>query len=137
MLPITLCGGNCLLVCSRGSVLRRKISSGVMTLADCAISRSAQVLSRSHGKKRWVFMLLTQIFRTNRQLPDALPGRGENRVSDSRNNLRRTGLSDPTRRVLARNDVHFHHWHLVDSQDVVFVEIGLLHASAIDRYSAL
>src|SRR6185312_4635473 len=69
----------------------------------------------------------------DRQLPHSLARRGKDRIRNCRSDRRHAGLSDATGILRARHDVYFDHGRIVDPNDVVPVEVALLHAAFVDR----
>src|SRR5262245_61715254 len=71
--------------------------------------------------------------RIDRQPADANAGGREDCVGKRRRSSVRPGLSDTTRSLGARDQVHLDRRHLVDAQQPIVVKIALLHAAALDR----
>src|SRR5215469_4234473 len=81
----------------------------------------------------WSGWGLREIVRAHRHSPETLSRGGKDRVADGRRNRGHAGFTDPSRRGMARYEMDFDHRHFVDAQDIVLVEVGLLHAAAVDR----
>jgi len=86
---------------------------------------------RLSGRRKWN-RRLRQLRRPDRQLPDPLPRRRENRVHHRRRNARNRRFPRPTRILHARDYVNLDIRNLIDPHDVVIVEVGLLHPPALD-----
>jgi hypothetical protein len=87
------------------------------------VARPSAGLDRCH---------LCEIFAADGHAAQALAGGSEDRVAYRGSDDRETGFADARRSLGARHDVYLDPRRLVDARHCVIVEIGLLHAPAID-----
>jgi hypothetical protein len=69
----------------------------------------------------------------DRQLPNSLARRGEDRVGDRRYYRRRTRLTDAPRRLRALDQMDVDQRRLVNAQHPIVIEIALLDAAVLNR----
>src|SRR5262245_3799146 len=70
--------------------------------------------------------------RIDGKLPQALACCGKDRVGHCRGNSRSPGFADSARWVLTLDNVNLDGRRLIDAQDFVSIEIGLLHTSVFE-----
>jgi hypothetical protein len=68
----------------------------------------------------------------DRQLSEALAGGGEDRIGEGGGDQRSTGLAHSARQLRTLDDVDLDGRRLIDAQDLVRVEIGLLDTAVLD-----
>src|SRR5258706_6893361 len=71
-----------------------------------------------------------------RQLPNALAGRGKNRVRHGSRGDRRARFANSAGRFPVAHQVYLDGRHLVDPKDANVVEVGLLHSALLERHFA-
>src|SRR6266852_5901913 len=74
-----------------------------------------------------------ELARVDRKRPDALAGERVDRVADGGGDAGDAGLAEAAGFVAGVENVDLDQGHLVDSQHLVVVEVGLLDASLVDR----
>src|ERR1700687_4642399 len=72
-----------------------------------------------------------------RQLPDSLPGRREDRVGDSRGGDRRPRLADPSGLLAVAHQIDFDRRRLVYPKHANVVKVRLLHPAVLERDLAI
>src|SRR5690348_387154 len=70
-------------------------------------------------------------FSVDRHAPQRYTGRGVNCISERRNRGGRARLADAAGRFAALDEMHVDGRYLVDAQNPVVVEVGLLHAPVL------
>src|SRR5260370_29094856 len=101
---------------------------------QAAIGRTTTM---SDAKARMIVLLSRAELAFQRQLPDSLAGRCEDRVGHRGCRDRRVWLADPAGRLAAAHQVHFDRRRLLDPQHADLVEVRLLHPAVLERHLAV
>src|SRR4051812_3408138 len=109
---------------------------GAAASAASLLLQPASASTRTGARIRMVFSSGGAELLFQRQLADALAGRGKDRVRERRSGDRGSRLADSARGLQVAHEVHFDLRRLVDPQRSIIVEVGLLDPALLERHLA-